>query len=127
MDDDVPPTVLVVDDEPLLRMDATDILERQGFSTLEARNAEEALEILSRRPDVRVLFTDVSMPGAIDGLGLAERVHQRWPNVLLVVTSSDRKIGDVTLPDDGRFIAKPYPEDELRRQISDLLETHKPG
>lgn len=115
--------MLIVDDEPLLRMDAVDILENEGFETLEAKSAQDALVILASRPDVRLVFTDVNMPG-MTGIELAEQVHQRWPNILLIVTSSDRSVKGRCLPDDGRFIAKPYDACELTGKVDDLLKRH---
>ncbi len=117
------PLVLVVDDEALLRMDAVDILENEGFETLEAKSAQDALTILAERPDVRLVFTDMNMPG-MSGIELAEQVHQRWPKILLIVTSSDRAISERHLPDDGRFIAKPYDAGELTDEVDDLFKRH---
>ena len=117
------PVVLVVDDEPLLRMDAVDILENEGFETVEAKSAQDALAILAGRPDVRLVFTDVNMPG-MSGIELAEQVHQRWPNILLIVTSSDRAVAERPLPDDGRFLAKPYEASKLTDEVDDLIKRH---
>ena len=117
------PTVLVVDDEALLRIDAVDILESEGFETLEAKSAQEALMILADRPDVRLVFTDMNMPG-MSGIELVEQVHQRWPNILLIVTSSDRAVAEIPLPDHGRFIAKPYDAGNLTDEIDDLIKHH---
>ena len=117
------PVVLVVDDEPLLRMDAVDILEDKGFETVEAQTAKDALAILAERPDVRLLFTDVNMPG-MSGIELAEQVHLHWPKILLIVTSSDRAMSDRPLPDHGRFIAKPYEASKLTDEVDDLLKRH---
>ena len=79
--------VLVVEDEELLRPYAADLLEAHGFAVLKAENADEALKVLEQRNDVRLLFTDIQMPGALDGMDLARQVHARWPRVLLVITS----------------------------------------
>jgi len=73
--------ILLVEDEVLVRMLAADVLSEAGFTVLESTNAEEALTFLEARPDVQVLFTDVNMPGALDGLGLAQTVHERSPGV----------------------------------------------
>ena len=73
---DNPLVILLVEDEVLVRMVAADVLEDAGFTVLESTNAEEALTLLETRPDVQVLFTDVNMPGALDGLGLAQTVHE---------------------------------------------------
>jgi two-component system, response regulator PdtaR len=96
------PVALVVDDEALLRMYASDLLEEEGFAVLAAADAAAALKILEARPDARLLFTDIQMPGACDGLDLARKVHARWPNVLLVITSGKAKPSRADIPDDGR-------------------------
>ena len=81
------PVVLLVEDQPLVRMLAADILEEAGFEVTEAATAPEALNHLERSDDVRVVFTDVDMPGGMNGLELARIVHARWPHIALVVTS----------------------------------------
>ncbi len=117
-----PVVVLLVDDEPMLRMIARQGLEDAGFKVVEADDAETALEILGARTDVTVLFTDVNMPGPLDGLELARRVHERWPSVQLVITSG-RGL-DAPLPEDGRFMPKPYSIAEL---ISAVDEAAREG
>lgn len=103
-----PHVVLVVDDEALLRMHAADLLEGAGYRVIEAADAASALQILEARPEIRVLFTDVQMPGEDDGLALAQKVYERWPHVLLLVTSGGIELTHEDIPDDGRFVAKPY-------------------
>lgn len=98
--------VLLVDDEPIIRMVASQGLEDAGFEVVEADCAETALDILRARSDVGVLFTDINMPGALDGLELAGLVHELWPDIQLVLTSGQALPAPV--PDDGRFVAKPY-------------------
>ena len=98
--------VLLVDDEALVRLIACDSLEAAGFDVIQAGDAEEALQILHARSDVGVLFTDVNMPGNLDGLALSELVHRLWPDIKLVVTSGRALVGSV--PDDGEFLPKPY-------------------
>jgi CheY-like chemotaxis protein len=115
------PLVLVVDDEALLRWHAADLLESAGYRVVEAADASTALHILESRSDVRLLFTDVQMPGAQNGLDLAKEVHERWPNVLLLVTSGGMQIADADLPDHGRFVAKPYHESELLHKVDGLI------
>ena len=94
------PVVLVAEDEELIRLWAAGVLQENGFSVLEAANAEAAIRVLEARPEVQLLFTDIHMPGAFDGMELARRVHDRWPNVLLVLTSG--KIEPRTAEDPGR-------------------------
>ena len=84
------PVALVVEDEALVRMYACEILEERGFNVLQAATAERALKVMEAAPDVRLLFTDIQMPGAFDGMDLARQVHARWPKVLLVITSGQK-------------------------------------
>ncbi|KAB0678848.1 response regulator [Aureimonas leprariae] len=100
--------VLVVEDDPLLRLDAVDLVEEAGFEAVEAANADEALRLLERDPTIRILFTDVDMPGSMDGLMLAHLVHHRWPPMAILVTSGHLRVRPETLPENGQFFAKPY-------------------
>ncbi|PIB93264.1 response regulator [Caulobacter sp. FWC2] len=102
------PVVLVVEDEVLVRMLACDILRDAGYDALEAVDAQEALVLLDARPDVALLFTDVDMPGEINGLGLARLVSLRWPNLPIIATSGAATVDPVDLPPNGRFLQKPY-------------------
>src|SRR4028118_377853 len=100
--------VLVVEDEPLIRMDAAVTLEDEGFEVVEAATARAALTILEKRNgDVAALFTDVDMPGDMNGLELAGIVHHRWPHVALLVTSGVVRVSG-SLPGGGVFLPKPY-------------------
>ncbi len=98
--------VLIVDDEPLIRFIAGDALEEAGFQVVEAANAEEAMSVLKSHDNVGILFTDVNMPGPLNGLELAELVNRRWPTIKLVITSG--RALERAVPDTGRFLAKPY-------------------
>lgn len=100
-------TVLVVEDEPLIRMAAVDMIQDAGLKVHSAANAAAAIALLERTPDVTLLFTDVHMPGTMDGIALAEVVHRRWPHVKLIVASAHHVVRNEDLPDDGRFIEKP--------------------
>ena len=117
-----PPQVLVVDDEALLRMDAVDILERSGFTAIEAKNAADALTVLAENSEVRVVFTDVNMPPGPDGFDLAREVHRRWPNILLIITSGDRANAERDMPDHGQFIAKPYAPSALTDALDGMMK-----
>jgi two-component system, response regulator PdtaR len=119
--------VLVVEDEMLIRLWAADLLEENGFSVLEAENAEAALKVLESRPDVKLLFTDVQMPGSLNGMELAREVHARWPHVLLVITSGRERPAPAEIPDDGRFVAKPYSGEQLLGQINNLMNKSRIG
>src|SRR5512140_2219193 len=102
------PVVLVVEDEFLLRMDAVDMIAEAGFEVLEAGNADEAIGILESRRDITVVFTDIQMPGSMDGLKLARAVRGRWPPVKIIATSGHLHLGETDLPEGGRFLPKPY-------------------
>jgi len=114
-------TVLVVEDEPLIRMAAVDMIQDAGLKVHSAANAAAAIALLERTPDVTLLFTDVNMPGTMDGIELAEVVHRRWPHVKLIVASAHRVVRDKDLPDDGRFIEKPYYPAVIRAAIKSVL------
>jgi CheY-like chemotaxis protein len=105
--------VLVVEDENLVRMDIATLLEDEGFRVFEASNADEAIEILNRRAEIRLMFTDIDMPGSMDGLKLAEAVRDRWPPIRIIVTSGHRHLSDDMLPVEGRFFDKPYDPSRL--------------
>ncbi|MER0238589.1 response regulator [Fulvimarina sp. MAC8] len=113
--------VLVVEDDPLLRMDAIDIVEDAGYRAHEAANADEAMELLCEHPSVRVLFTDVEMPGSMNGLELAERVHRQFPEMGIIIVSGHPKITKASLPIDVDFFAKPYPVDRFTETLDRVV------
>lgn len=100
--------VLIVEDEALIRMDMATLLDDEGFEVYEAANADEAIEILHLHSGIRVMFTDIDMPGSMDGLRLAAAVRDRLPPVQIIVTSGHRHLSDDELPVQGRFFSKPY-------------------
>ena len=102
------PVVLIVEDEFLLRIDAVQMVAAAGFEVVEASNADEAIEILETRGDVTVVFTDIQMPGSMDGLKLARAVRGRWPPIKIVATSGHLDVREIDLPEGGRFLPKPY-------------------
>ena len=112
--------VLIVEDEPFVRLTGADLLAEAGFEVLEAGNGDEALRILEATPEVRVVFSDVEMPGSLDGLGLARRICQRWPSIGIVLTSGHRVRAEM-IPREGRFLAKPYAGPVLVRQIEEIV------
>ena len=105
--------VLVVEDEPLVRMGIVDHLEESGFTVLEAADADEAIDTLVKNLDIRIVFTDVDMPGGMDELKLAAAIRTRWPPIKIVVTSGHRKVNVDDLPVEAQFFAKPYSFDKL--------------
>ena len=122
MPDLLPKEVLVVEDEPLTRMVAADALTDRGIMTWEAADAHEALHVLEQHPRIGVVFTDVDMPGDMDGLGLAHEVSCRRPDVTLIVTSGAVRLEDQQLPDHGTFLPKPYGTERLVNIISAKLD-----
>lgn len=114
------PVVLVVDDEPIIRMYAALLVEEAGYLAVEAATADEALAILEQRDDVRILFTDVEMPGSLNGLQLVEVVREKWPPIALMVTSGHVRVDPQKLPERARFFRKPYSESEIIRTLKSL-------
>ncbi|GJD94134.1 response regulator [Methylobacterium iners] len=113
--------VMVVEDDILVRMVAADILADAGFRVVEARNAQEALTLLDARSDVRVVFTDCNMPGAVDGIGLARLINERAPEVGLLLTSGKVRPAATELPPGARFIPKPYRRSTVIEEVEGLL------
>jgi CheY-like chemotaxis protein len=113
------PVVLVVEDEFLLRMDATDMITAAGFDVVEAVDADAAIEILEARDDIAVIFTDIQMPGSMDGLKLARAVRGRWPPIKIIATSGVH-IGEIDLPEGGRFLPKPYSSAQVAGMLRQL-------
>jgi CheY-like chemotaxis protein len=111
------PAVLIVEDEPLVRLDAVRSIENAGFEVIEAANADEAIRVLETRSDIRVVFTDIHMPGTMDGLKLAHAVRNRWPPIKIIVTSGRGQVSERDLPEGGRFIAKPYEPTQIADTI----------
>jgi CheY-like chemotaxis protein len=114
------PAVLVVEDEPLLRMMAADLVEDAGFEAIEAANADEAIRILECRSDIRVVFTDIDMPGSMDGLLLAAAVRDRWPPIEIILTSGHVHVSEVEVPVGGVFFSKPYDHLVLTRTLQSM-------
>jgi two-component system, response regulator PdtaR len=112
------PVILLVEDEPLTRMDACQGLQDAGFEVLDAPDAATALKLVRERRDIAVLFTDVQMPGGMDGVELARIVHTLRPDIRILVTSGGLKLRDADLPDHARFVPKPY---EVERVAQGLV------
>ena len=100
---DTPANVLVVEDEMLLRMRVVDIVEDAGFAAVEAVNADEAISILEARSDISLLFTDIQMPGSMDGLKLAHAVHDRWPAIKIILVSGQMNPSEAERPAHSHF------------------------
>jgi two-component sensor histidine kinase len=117
------PKVLVVEDEMVLRMRAVDIVEDAGFIPVEAVDADEALSILESRSDIALLFTDIQMPGSIDGLKLAHAVHKRWPAIKIVMVSGQVNLSDADKPADSRFFGKPLIAHQMISELQEMVGT----
>src|SRR6185437_5474881 len=105
--------VLVVEDGPLIRWHAVEVVEQAGFEAVEASNADQAIDILQTRHDVKIVFTDIHMPGSMDGLTLAQAIRSRWPPIELILTSGRFNLREDELPDRGRFLPKPYNNNDI--------------
>ena len=117
----VPAVVLVVEDEMLLRMRAVDMVEDAGYSSVEAVDAAAAVAILESRPDIALVFTDIQMPGGMDGLGLAHAVHERWPPIKIILVSGALKLPDIDIPVDSRFFGKPLEAKAMIAEIQKMI------
>jgi DNA-binding NtrC family response regulator len=117
----LPSVVLVVEDEMLLRMRAVDMVEDAGYVPVEAVDADEALAILQSRSDIVLLFTDVQMPGSMNGLQLALSVHDRWPRIRIILASGQLKLSQSEIPENSRFFAKPLDSVEMIAEIQEML------
>lgn len=118
----IPREVLVVEDEPLVRIVAADAIADRGIMTWEAGDALEALQVLDKHPDIGLVVTDVSMPGDMDGLDLAKTVTRNRPDVSVIVTSGQVQVTDEQLPYDSTFLPKPYRTERLVNLVQDKLD-----
>jgi CheY-like chemotaxis protein len=107
------PVLLIVEDQFLVRTVAVQIAEEAGFSVLQAADADEAIRVLQGRPDIRVVLTDIDMPGSMDGLELAQAIRHRWPPIAVVLTSGKMRPAAGELPERSHFLPKPYDASEL--------------
>ena len=116
----ISPVILIVEDEFLLRMDSAELIENAGFEVIQAGNADEAIEILKARSGIHVVFTDIQMPGSMDGLKLARFVRNRWPPIKIVATSALLRVEDDDLPAGSVFLPKPYRGTEVVATLRQL-------
>jgi two-component sensor histidine kinase/CheY-like chemotaxis protein len=123
MSTDLPevPQVLIVEDEMMLRMRAVDIVEDAGFSPVQAVNADQALSILESRSDISLLFTDIQMPGSMDGLKLAHAVHDRWPAIKIILVSGQVNPSDAERPAESRFFGKPLSDEQMIAELQAMV------
>jgi CheY-like chemotaxis protein len=117
----VPAVVLIVEDEMLLRMRAVDMVEDAGFTSVEAVDADQAVAILESRSDIALLFTDIQMPGSMDGIKLAHAVHERWPPIKIILVSGQLKLATIAIPADSRFFGKPLEAGEMIDEMQNMI------
>ncbi|UVK46496.1 response regulator [Mesorhizobium sp. AR07] len=117
-----PATVLVVEDEAFLLFAIADELREAGYQVLEASNADQAIGLLESRQDISILFTDIDMPGSMDGLRLSAAVRDRWPPVKIIITSGKRQPAQDAMPSGGVFLPKPYAPAAVAATILGLLD-----
>lgn len=114
--------VLVIEDEPVLRVDALDMVEKAGFEAVEAADISDAIHILETRPDIRVVYMDLDMPRGIMGIELAATIRDRWPPIEIILTAAYFTKEDLTLPARAEFYAKPILRDQVVDAIRRLSE-----
>ncbi|BCH60358.1 response regulator [Agrobacterium vitis] len=120
------PVILVVEDSPLIRMGAIDLVLSAGYDVLEAGDADEAIRILESRDDIDLVFTDVQMPGTMDGIKLSHYIRDRWPPVKLIIASGAAILEESMLPGGSRFFSKPYDELTITEAMAQLLLSEDP-
>ncbi|MDB5524702.1 MAG: two-component response regulator protein [Rhizobium sp.] len=116
-----PISVLVVEDETLIRMSVVLDLEDAGFNVLEAGNTDEAISLLRTHPEIQALFTDIEIPGSMNGLSLAATVHDRWPPIRIIVTSGRVRVFRRDLPADVKFCPKPYDNTQVISMLREMV------
>ncbi len=114
-------TVLLVEDHPLIRMNAFAVISEAGFDVIEASNADDAILILEAHPEIRLVFTDIEMPGKMDGLKLAHYIRERWPKLHLMVVSGKMIVEENQLPSGSKFFAKPYDDATIIKEMKRLV------
>ena len=112
--------VLVVEDEALIRMHCAEMIRDLGFEVIEAVDADQAISLLESVPGIKAVFTDIQMPGSMDGLKLAAAIRDRWPPVALLITSGKVRPPTNDMPAGARFISKPYSPWQLKEQLHSL-------
>jgi len=113
------PIALVVDDEPLIRMDTADLVADEGFQVIEARTVDDAYKFLKKYQSLQLVITDIQTPGAMDGCELAWEVTKRWPHICVIVASGAVRPGDGDLPPRAIFVAKPISPDVVHEAIEE--------
>ncbi|CAN1724226.1 protein of unknown function [Hyphomicrobium sp. 1Nfss2.1] len=118
----MPPSIvaLVVEDEALVRFELAQTLQAEGYVTFEAADAAEAIAVLEAHTEIRVVFTDIQMPGTMDGLALSLYVRKRWPPTIIVVSSGQCSPQENQMASGARFLSKPYIPQALVTVLHDI-------
>lgn len=114
-------TILIVEDEPIIRMCAAEMVEDAGYIALEVGDAQAAMALLEDGKPVAAVFTDINLPGGMDGLALAEEVERRWPEIRILIASGRAAPPASQLSGKVSFIPKPYGSDELLAALEAVL------
>jgi CheY-like chemotaxis protein len=112
-----------VEDDEVLRMCAANVVADAGFTAIEAANADEAVAILESRSDIALLFTDIQMPGSMDGLKLAQTVHDRWPAIKIILVSGRAELSQHERPVNSRFLQKPFTMKQMIEGLQDMIRS----
>lgn len=113
--------VLVVEDDMIIRLGAVDLVLSAGYEALEAGDADEAIRILESRDDIDLVFTDVQMPGTMDGFKLSHYIRDRWPPVKLIVASGAAILEESSFPGGCRFFSKPYDDNTIIKVMAAMI------
>lgn len=113
-------TILIVEDEAIVRFELIDLFEEEGYRVFAAANADEAITILDHHGEVRIVLTDIEMPGTMDGLKLAHYVRKRFPPTLLLVASGRRSVPPDQMPENSAYFAKPFDPAAMLRKIDEM-------
>ena len=117
------PAILVVEDEPLIRMEAVDMIEDAGFKVYDAANADAAIILMELHDEIGILFTDIDMPGSMDGLKLAAYIRDRWPPVAIIIASGKVDFTNMQIPEGSTFFPKPYPTEQIAAVLENIVES----
>lgn len=115
------PTVLVVDDEPMIRMFVADILTDAGYAVIEAGSTDAAIDIIEDEANLKAVVTDINMPGGADGIELARRIARSHPDVRVLVVSGRMRPATYTLPEGSGFLGKPFSDQQLLDSMAGML------
>ncbi|MBU2359158.1 MAG: response regulator [Alphaproteobacteria bacterium] len=115
------PAVLIVEDEPLIRMDAVDMVKDAGFKTHEASSADQAILLMDEHSDIGILFTDIEMPGTMNGVELATYVRDRWPPVRIILVSGAIGLNENEFPEGALFFSKPYLISQITESLNKMI------